>query len=140
MVEEDRLPLSALSLVAGDGVGEFHLEGVQIGVFPHLLHAFPLVADIHIVLLDGLEESVLLVVAEGRGFALERVQYDFSFNFNVLVWEIELSVGESESVEFPFVAQSLHLGDVSVGDEIEFFNLFRPEVVVFHHHEEVACR
>ena len=60
LVDKDRGPLAALCLVTGEGIGELHLEGVEVGVFPH--HAQPLRLDGHIgiVLHHGVEKSLSL--------------------------------------------------------------------------------
>ena len=51
--------------MAGDGVGELDLQGVEIGVLPDFL--LPLLAggDVGVILLDGGIETAGVVVAKG---------------------------------------------------------------------------
>ena len=50
LVDEHLRPLTALRLVAGDGIGVLDLQGVDVGVFLHLLHPIFFVRDIGVVL------------------------------------------------------------------------------------------
>ena len=62
-VDEDGVPLSALGLVACEGVGELDLQGVVPKVFLHLLVAVATVGYVHIVLFYGRGEALPFVPA-----------------------------------------------------------------------------
>ena len=53
-VDENVGPLSALRLVAGDGIGEFHLQGVVVGVLFQFRHAVALGGQVGVVFHDAL--------------------------------------------------------------------------------------
>ena len=55
-------PLSALCLVAGDGIGVFDLQGIVIGVGSQFLHPLSLVAYLGIVFPYSPEEILLLLL------------------------------------------------------------------------------
>ena len=55
LVYENALPLSALRLVAGDGIGELNLKGVEVAILPNRLVSLALRNDIKVVLLHLVE-------------------------------------------------------------------------------------
>lgn len=119
-VDEDGGPLAALGFVAGDGVAEFHLQGVVEGVgFKHVAYGGGGggVADARIH--EGFAvEPFALFVGEAGCIAVECVEVQFGVDVPVVVGEIEPYVGED--------AQGVRLDGkyfldhtrVAVGDEV----------------------
>ena len=58
-IQKDVHPLAALCLVAGDGIGEFDLQDVVVGIGFHLFHLSRLCRDIFVIFEDGKEELVV---------------------------------------------------------------------------------
>ena len=58
-IEEDVHPLSALCLVAGDGIGIFYLHYIVMRIGFHLLHFSGLGGDIVIIFQNGEEQLVV---------------------------------------------------------------------------------
>ena len=65
-VDEDSLPLAALRLVAGDGVGKLHLNGIKVRIFTYFLEAFELASDLLVVLFHLVEKPLRLFARERR--------------------------------------------------------------------------
>lgn len=49
-VDENRPPLTTLRLVAGDGVGELHLNGIKVRILTNFFESLELALDIEIIL------------------------------------------------------------------------------------------
>ena len=64
LVDIHVLPLSALRLMAGHGIGILQLEGIVIRVFSEFLHAFALRGDVKIVIVNRLKEFFALLLRE----------------------------------------------------------------------------
>ena len=78
IVDEDASPLAALRFVAGDGIGIFQLQGVEERVLPDGVVAFLLGGQVRVILADTLVQGVRLLVGQGRGFGVQRVQQDLA--------------------------------------------------------------
>ena len=86
--------------MAGHGVGELHLYGVEMRIFADFLITFDLAFRLDIVLFDFVEEAVALLARERRRFGLDGIQQDFATDLHVaVIGEREHSVGEMKSVE-----------------------------------------
>ena len=98
-VHEDGLPLAALRLVAGDGIGKLHLHGIEMRVLADLLETLDLALHVQIVLLDLVEQTRALVARERGRLRRERVEQDLARKIRVVVVaEREQRIGEKEFV------------------------------------------
>ena len=139
-------PLSALCLVAGDGVGEFHLQGVVVAVFFELLQTVGLVRNVSIVGHHALVKLLLLVAGEGWRLRGEGVEQDGSREFCiVVVGKGKGDVGEAKSVLLVDVAHAPDGSHIAIGNKRQGTFLFwflavgsAPVVVVLHNHQTVA--
>lgn len=90
-VDENGLPLPALGLMARHGIGEFHLERVEMRVLADLLEALDFTFDVEVVLLDLVEKARGLLAGQRRGFRGDRVEQYPAFDlriFVVITWNI----------------------------------------------------
>ena len=122
--------------MAGDGVGIFHLQSVEIGVCLQRLVALRLCP------FEGrhyaLEKLLLRVARQRRRVAEERVEHDFAVDFGVMVGKFQRYIGKTESEARFRAVDTLHHRHVAVGDKIYAIVVFAPEIVVFSHQEAVA--
>lgn len=81
--------------MAGDGIGEFDLESVEIGVLRHLLESFASVGDVSVVLRHSLEELVLEKKNLLWCIGVEGIEKDACIDIAVVVEESEREVGEA---------------------------------------------
>ena len=84
-IDKDRLPLSALRLVTGYGIGKLNLQGVEIVVLANLLQTFDFALDIEIILLDLAEKTLALLASERWRLGVERIEQHLTFNLCVVV-------------------------------------------------------
>ena len=137
-------PLSALCFVAGDGIGVFDLQGVQMDVLLHFFHTLLLAGNIVVVVPDGIPKGFLLFGREGGALALKRVHHDGSVNLHaVVVGQFDRSIGKAQAVELALVAVAAHDGHIAVGQEGRYLVFFgsrgwHPPVIVLHNHDAVA--
>ena len=134
------LPLSALGLVAGHGIGILHLQRVVVGIVANLHHAVVLHGDVGIVVAHALEEGLALLSGERGRVGPERVEDHCACEFDiVVVGQDDAHVGKPQAVETPEVAHAPDSCPVAIGQEVERnLLLLGPEIVVSHHHEHVA--
>ena len=134
-------PLTALRLVARDGVGVFYLQRIEINVAPKRFQAVALAGQVGIVGHDGLEECALFVFGQRGCIACERVEHDGLRELMVVVvGKPQANVGKPEAVAFAQVAHAHHLGSVAIGDERKLACGFGylVEIFVLHNHQSVA--
>ena len=84
-IHKYRLPLSALRLVAGYGVGEFYLQSIEIVVLANLLQAFQLALDIEVILLNFTEKSFALLASERWRLGVQSVQQYLTLNLGIVI-------------------------------------------------------
>ena len=83
LIEIDVRPLSALSFVTGDGIGELHLQGVEITVGLQFCDAVCLERYIGIVFHHGIEELFLLFTGEGWCLGGEGIKEEEIDNYGI---------------------------------------------------------
>ena len=67
LIQENPLPLSALSLMTGYRISIFYLQGIVMRVFLHLLHPLAFGRQIGVILQDGIKQLVVLFFRKRRG-------------------------------------------------------------------------
>ena len=140
LVDIDVRPLSALRLVAGDGVGVLHLQGIVEPVLLEFLHALRLEAYVVVVGQHAFVELCLLFACQCGSLARQRVQQHGGGEFAVVVvGHRHGHFGKSEAVELLLPPDALHHGTVAIGYKGRGF-LLPPVVVVLHNHEHIAVR
>ena len=145
-------PLTALSLVTGDRIGIFYLQGVEVPIGAKGLHLLFSSANVAVVFEDSPAQGVGLFAGEGRRVGVQGVEKDCRVEFEVVVvGKGKGDGGETEAVELADVADAADDGHVAVGDEGRdadgvkvFFEgtgefTLGPVVVVADYHEAVAA-
>mgnify|MGYP004419271719 CR=1 FL=1 len=118
LVYVDVRPLSALRLMARDGIGVLYLQRIVVGISFQTLVAFGLGAHIGVVCHHLIEELLILFACEGRSLSSERVGKRRHLQLVVVVvGELQPEVDEVEAVEVAAVAHALYHGTVAVGYE-----------------------
>lgn len=143
LVDDDGGPLSTLRFVAGDGVGEFDLEGVVKGVFHDRFVNFSACTKVDVIFAHQFVEFLLGFVAEVGAVEVGNVAHDLHGDGGEVgvVAQADFDVGEVHPVAFLVPEDALDLQGVPVGNEGGWgvFIAFEPEVIVAHNHEEVAA-
>ena len=107
LIYENALPLSALCLVTGNGIGILHLQSVVIGIFLNLPAPLLPVGYLRIIIPHVLEKSFLSLSGKGRGFAPKRIQQNNGIKFQVVViGKLQCSVGKTEPVKRALVPEA----------------------------------
>lgn len=111
-------PLSALRLVAGYGVCEFHLQGVEELILPDGLHSISLERNILIILFYLMEELLLLFMGQSRRLARQCIQQHRSFQLIVVViGKLEQQRGKAEAIEVDAAAHLQHFRPIAIRQE-----------------------
>lgn len=154
-------PLSALCLVAGNGIGILYLQGIVTRVLPYLLQAVGFQRHILIVFHNSVEEPLALFARKSRSLSHKTVGYGgYHYFIIVVIGKLKPHVGKVKTVELAQVSNPYHHGPVAVGNKRQRLtfgftsvavaraavleslflggSLFGPVVVVSHHHEHVA--
>ena len=139
-------PLSALSLVTGDGVGILHLQGVVVTVGLEFRDAVCLDGDVGVVFHHGVEELFLLFTGESRCLGGKGIEENSGSELVVVVvGEGHRDFGKTEAIEFVGVSHPLHHDPIAVGDKVDASRLLTPdsrlltpEIIVLHDHQEVT--
>ena len=94
LFDEDVGPLAALRLVAGDSIGIFELQRIEIRILPEFFDALWLLWDVHIVLHHLIIKPVVLLGCQRRGLRLQGVKQHGGLQLEILVVrESEYAVG-----------------------------------------------
>ena len=108
-------PLSALRLVAGYGVSEFHLQGIEELILPDGLHPICLERNILIILFYLMEKLLLLFMGQGRRLARQCIQQYRSFQLIVVViGKLEQQRGKAEAIEVNAAAHLQHFRPIAI--------------------------
>ena len=125
--------------MASHGIGILHLQGVVVRVCLHLLHPLALHGDVGIIFEDGVEKPVVLCLGQRRRVGMQRIEQHVHFQFKVvIVGKDQRHVCKAEAIQLSRTAHAAHHGSLTVGNEIHLFLLFRPEVVIFRHHQQIT--
>lgn len=118
LVNVDISPLTTLSLMAGNGIAELHLQGIVVVVLTDALHAVFLQWNIGIILHDGIEQLLVLLVSEGWRLRCESVEDDCCIEYEVVVIrELQRYIGKVKAVEVTEVRYPADYSTVAVGNE-----------------------
>ena len=126
--------------MAGDGIGEFDLQDVVVGIGFHLFHLSRLCRDIVVIFEDGIEELVIKLFGQCGGICLQGVEENLDIHFKIVVLETDRYVGKTETVEFVSSSYTQHLYDLAVCDEVHLLVVGCPEIVILGNHQPVAGR
>ena len=77
LIDINVTPLPALRLMAGDSIGELHLQSIEVSIAFHCPQSFWLGFKISIVFHHLIEELFALLPGEGGRVGQERVEHDF---------------------------------------------------------------
>ena len=135
-VDKHILPLSALCLVASDGVAIFHLKGIEKSIFLQRTVAGTLVARQFLLHLH--EKLLILLACESRSIGGECIKHHTGIKLHLMVGEIEGYAGKAEALSLLGAVHTRHPCHIAIGTEINFVILLTPEIVVLRHQHLVA--
>ena len=142
-------PLSALCLVAGYGVCEFHLQGIEELILSDGLHPICLERNILIILFYLMEELLLLFMGQGRRLARQCIQQHRSFQLIIaVIGKLEQQRGKAEAIEVNAAAHLQHFRPIAIRQKsrnivtlkfiITLPLFFHPVIIVLHNHQDIA--
>ncbi len=129
------------ALVAGDGIGIFDLEGVEvfIGAKSAQTCLIGYVRGIDLRIGHARLRKLLHALARERcAFVGQRLKEDAAVHLYIAVGQVEGDTGEAEAV---FLLRAVHTADhrhIAVGYEIEALDFRGPGIVVFSHQQALA--
>ena len=129
--------MSALCLVASDGVAIFHLKGIEKSIFLQRTVAGTLVARQFLLHLH--EKLLILLACESRSIGGERIEHHTGIKLHLMVGEIEGYAGKAEAVSLLGAAHARYPCHIAIGYEIYFVVILTPIVVVLRHKQQVAA-
>ena len=125
--------------MARHGIGILHLQGIVIRVGFHLLHPFPLHGDIGIIFENGIEKAVVIRLGQCRRIAVQRIQQKICFQFEVVViGKFQCDIRKTETIQFAGATHAAHHRCLAVGYKVHLLLFFRPVIIIFRHHQQVA--
>ena len=139
LVEKDHFPLSPLGLMAGDCIGELHLQGVEERVFPDFQVLLSPGCNLREIFKDIHVQLPVLFLSQRCGIDHQAVEDDLARKFQVIVvGKPQHHIGKPEPVTFLVTFNLQDLGNITVGNKIGRLVLIQPEIVIFHHHNIVS--
>ena len=70
---------------------------------------------------------------------MQRIEQHVHFQFKVvIVRKDQRHVRKAETIQLPRTAHAAHYGSLTVGNEVHLLLFFRPEVVIFRHHQQIT--
>ena len=128
--------------MAGDGVGELHLNGIKVRILTNFFEALELALDVEIILFHLAKEPVALLTGQRRGLRGNGIEQDLALQLGVVVVrERKHGRSEAEAVKILETPQATQFGYIAVGQEIHraIFGAFRKMVVVLDDHQQIAA-
>ena len=128
--------------MAGDGVGELHLNGIKVRILTNFFESLELALDVEIILFHLAKEPVALLTGQRRGLRGNGIEQDLALQLGVVVVrERKHGRSEAEAVKILETPQAAQFGYIAVGQKIHrtIFGALRKMVVVLDDHQQIAA-
>ena len=131
--------MATLRLVTSYRIGIFHLQSIVMRVSLHLFHPFTLYADIGIIFHYGIKKFIIHFFRQRWCFGMERIEQEFHFQFHIIIIrKTEKNIRKAETIHFSLPTNSTNHRDIAISNEIYFFATFRPKIIIFSYHQQIA--
>ena len=139
LIEIDMGPLTTLGFMTCNCIGKLDLKVVVVTVALQFLDEVCLIGYVGIILQNGIEELLLLVMSQSGSLRCKGIKDDDGSQFIVIVvGKQHRHLSETEAKEFMDIPDTLNDGNVAIGNKWDFLGALCPEIVVLHNHQLVA--